>query len=721
MRAPGWRDWSRLLLRPFAALFFGTWLAGLLFAAVQLAAWNDELVRTLLQIRADSVFRMRMAEGREPIPREWYRTKALALLAASEKMQDDTTWALFVPGSWAAFDNLRQRVELRIERAFSDIAVETIRRELYFRASQLTGVPQDSQTADLLASGDCAPPPVAANSGPPAKLGAGPQDLPEYVAVESHLDSIEELDQAVQAMLALRSAGSADAENLRLLVRYTLGVELPGRLSRSVAFFRTSLKPEDVGLAASGVPRLQQAARCSVAKAMAALDTRLFERNDLLATEAFLAQRAPRLFAPGARPGPFAETIEGYREVIAALNQQEALLANPDYAWLHQAGGKPDPAHDRLLARISRVGLLGPETVELVRRQSGAATQRFSRQFSTVFGAGNEPAFVLRKDRSRLELSPQRLALRDALVGLLQEPFMTAPGDHALPTAAPAPLSWDTRRLQQALALADARRRFAADGLRKFPPAVRQAIARFVDGQLAQLVQDKTVEAMNPATAAASSGSSDLSAYRAQREQLARVYALLADLGARGTAEKLRALVSHDLVERLALAEKAMWASSMYSDRTQHFGWWQGEGSPIFQAFGVGDRLMLRYALSQQLRRLEEFGREAGAYLAYVDPSISSSATVLRWEGIVAELRRYRAGAPDSSLLALERYLLTLGPELNRTNCVERLAGAAPAGVRADEFGQRYIHIHNALLSRCTELRSPAQPPTPPRAATPFG
>jgi type VI secretion system protein ImpL len=716
MTGPSWRDGPRLLARLVATLVLGTWMAGLLVAAVQLSAWDDELVRTLLQIRADNVFRMRMAEGREPIPREWYRSKALALLAASEKMQDDTTWALFVPGSWAAFDSLRQRVELRIERAFSDIAAETIRRELYFRASQLTGVPQDSQTAELLATGDCAPPP---NPHRLEKPGTGPQELPEYIAVENHLVAIEELDQVVQAMLALRSPGSADAENLRLLVRYTLGVELPGRLSRSVAFFRTTLKPEDVGYAAAGVPRLRQAVRCSVANAMSALDTRLFDRNDLLATEAFLAQRAPRLFAPGARPAPFAETVEGYREVIAALNQQEALLAHADYAWLLRPGAGPDPAHDRLLARISRVGLLGPDTVEQVRRQSGAATQRFSRRFSTVFGAGNEPAFVWRKDRSRLELSPQRLALREGLVALLQEPFMTAPGDHALPVAAPAPLSWDTRRLQQALALADTRRRFAADGLRKFPPAVRQSVARFVDRHLAQLVQDKTVEAMSPAGAAAALGSSDLSAYRDQREQLARVHALLADLGAHGTAENLRALVSHDLVERLALIERAMLATSIYSDRTQHFGWWQGEGSPILQAFGVADALMLRYALSQQLRRLDESGREADAYLAYVDPSTASSATVVRWEGIVTELKRYRAGAPDSSLLALERYLVTLGPELNRSNCAERLAAAAPVGVRADEFGQRYLHIHNALLGRCAELRAAAQAPT--RAAIPFG
>ena len=721
MTQPGWREWSRLLVRPIAALVLFTWIAGLLVAAVQLAAWNDELVHTLLQIRADTVFRARMAEAREPIPREWYRSKALALLAASERIEDDTTWTLFVPGSWALFDNLRQRVALRIERAFSDIAVETIRRELYFRASQLTGVPQDSQTAELQANGDCQAPPVAAGADRIGKPAAGPQELPEYIAVENQLSAIEALDQSVRAMLALRSPAGADADQLRLLVRYTLGVELPGRLSRSAAFFRAGLKPEDLGYAMAGVPRVQQAARCSVAKAMDTLDTRLFERNDLFATEAVLAQRAARLFAPGARPGTFADTVEGYREVIDALNAQEALLAHADYAWLHHPSASLDPAHDRLLARIARVGLLGSEAVDEVRRHSGAASERFSRHFSKVFGKGNDPPFVWREDRGRLVLSPQRLALRDALVSLLQEPFMVPPGDRAVPAAAATPLSWDSRLLGETLALADARRHFAAEGLRKFPPAVRPSIAQFVDAHLAQLVLGRTVEAMSPASAMPVVGQSEIAAYRAQREQLARVQALLAELGARGRADKLRALLSRDLVERLALIEKAMWGSAIYSDRTQHFGWWQGEGSPVLQAFGATDNLMLRYSLSQQVRRLEELGREAGAYLVYVDPSIAATPTVQRWQGVVTELKRYRAGASDSSLLALERYLLSLGSELNRSNCAERLAAAAPAGARADEFGQRLVYIHNALTSRCAELRSPVRPPTPPRTAIPFG
>ncbi|MCM2251280.1 MAG: hypothetical protein NDJ19_02855 [Ramlibacter sp.] len=709
-RSGGWR----LPLRVAAAALLAIWTAGLLAAAVQLAAWEDELARTLLQIRADTVFREHMDARREPIPREWYRVKTLALLAASEKLKDDSRWALFVPGSWRLFDPLRQRAATRIERAFSDIAVETVRRELHFRASQLTGVPQDGQTAELVATGDCAsPPPVAM----PPRAGAAPSELAERSAVQAQLAAIEQLDGAVRAMVALQGQGGADPGHLRLLVRYTLGVELPGQLSRSVGFFRTGLKPEDVTFTARGVPRIQRAVRCSLAKAMHALDARMFERNDLLAAEAFLAARYARLFAPRAAPLGFGETVDAYREVIAALDEQQLLLERPEYGWLHRKGTAAGP-REPLLERIAAIGLLGPEAVVQVQRQSAVALERFRRQFGATFGptldAAGDAALVWSPQQGRLVLSAPRRALRDGLAALLRQPFMVAPARRAIPADAAGPLSWDSGRLQQALSFGEARRHFTDKELPNFPPGARAAVARFVDAHLADLVQDATVAALLPAGGAAA----DVAAYRAQHEQLAQVLALLAGLGARDRAEQLRSLLSRELLARLALADAAMARNAIFSDRTRHFGWWRGDGSPVLQAFGVADKLTLRYSLAQQLGQLEDIGREAGAYLPHGGASAAAYPTVQRWQGIVGELKRYRAGAADSSLLALEHYLVAVGAELDRANCVERLSLAAPPAGRTDEFAKLHAQIHNALLTRCVELRSAA---APARAAIPWG
>lgn len=479
MRRAGW------LLRRMVAVALGAWMAALAVAAVKLDAWNDDLVNTLLQIRADATLRERMAQQRETIPREWYRSKALALLAAAERLQDDAAWTLFIPGSWRLFDNLKERVGLRIERAFSEIAVETMRRELHFVASQITGVPLDAGTAALQAGRDCTRP------APPV-ADSGAREPAEFVAARDYLARVAQLDQALQAMSALQGPGPADPDDLRLLVRYTLGAELPGRLARSTGFVRRGLRPGEAAQAALSMARLQQAARCGLGKAMSALDTRLFERNELLATEAFLAQRTVRLFAPGARPGPAGETLQALREVAAALDQQHALLAHTDYAWMHRGTPSLGPTHEKLLASVVDIPLLlGPEAVDQVRRQSGKALLHFRGQFAAAFRNGGEPSLVWANDSGRLVPAPERIALRDGLHALLREPFMVQPGDGGFLVGEASLVSWDTQQLEQAVATGQVRRRFMANGLPKFPPAVRSAVARIVDAQLAQLVQDR--------------------------------------------------------------------------------------------------------------------------------------------------------------------------------------------------------------------------------------
>jgi len=704
MTRPHWMHlrWMRLHWTHLAGAALGFWAIGLVVAAVHLAAWNQELMRTLLQIRADTVFRQRMAELHETIPRDWYRSKALALLAASEKLQDDTYWMLFVPGSWRPFDDLRERLALRIEREFSEIAVETVRRELFYRASELTGVAQDKASAELLVGGGCAQPPLPRDV--PA-AGSAPQQLPEFIALQTHLDAMVQLDRALQAMLALQEHGSDDAGHLRVLVQYTLGAELPGQLTRAAVYFRSGLKPWDPAYNAVGLANLRYAARCSVGKAMAVLDVRLFERDDLIATEAYLSQRAARLLSPPSRPPPYAETVQGLREVVAALDRQEALLSHGDYGWLHRGAPSLGPVHEGLLARMAGIGLLGPEAVDQLRRHSSVGLQRFRDQFARTFGASGEPPLVWVADRGRLALSPQRVALRDGLVALLQEPFMAQPAARAFPASVASPLSWDTQRLDQALALADVRRRFASESLPQFPRPVQAGIAQIVNTQLAQMVQDGALEAMLPASGGEGPSAFDAAAFRAQRTQLSKVQALLAELGARGRAERLRALLAQDVLDRLALAEQALWRTPLFSPRVQEFSWWQGEGSPILQAFGVADGLTLRHLLAQGSGQLHEWSAQAQVLLAYADASIAFNPTVLRWQGMAPEMDRYRPGRAEGSLGALERYVVTLGPELNRGNCAERLS-ATPVSGGTDEFAQRHVQMHRALYARCIELRA---------------
>ncbi|NUO73151.1 MAG: hypothetical protein HOQ10_10590, partial [Frateuria sp.] len=92
----------RIDARQVAIALLAVWFFGLVGATVQLERWQAQLSRTLLQLAADKEFRARVSQ-RDEIDPQWYRRKALVLLAALEKVRRDTWWTLSIPGSWNRF------------------------------------------------------------------------------------------------------------------------------------------------------------------------------------------------------------------------------------------------------------------------------------------------------------------------------------------------------------------------------------------------------------------------------------------------------------------------------------------------------------------------------------------------------------------------------------------------------------------------------------------
>lgn len=691
-----------------AVLVLGGWSIGLLVATVQLGKRNPELAKALSQIETDANYRARASERGEVIPSDWYRAKTLSLLAAIEKLGTDKAWTFFMPGAWDVFDNLDERVAERIEREFGEIAINTLRRELYARAADMTGVSQDGSTSELIIGGECAAPAgFAAIAGAPRKASLAVEDLPEFAAILQYLTAVERLDQAIVSMVRLQKPSQNEANDLRLLVKYTLGAELPGNMSQSIRFFRGSDVPGSISPAAISVMHIQQAVRCTLGKGMNALDQRLFTNNDLLVSERLLTAQSARLFAPDARLGGYAQTVGGYREVLGAIKDQESLLATGKGGWMRQSGLNLGPAYDAALLRITQSRrLLGPEAAEQARQHAVTEFQKFSTEFYARFGAEGQSGITWQDKDARFALSVDRLALRDALTGLLAQPFMTPPGDREIPEImAQSILVWDTSRLDQALALSDAHKRFMGESLAKFPPATRASVAAFVNLQFARLISDQAIEALSISGRTDPGAVADAAAFDASRGRLIKVQALLTELGAKGKADNLRSLISQDAVARLRQVDDSLNQSELYAIRGRDLSYWLGDRGPLLQAFGVPDAPGMLQYLALQFSRAETLGRQSEIYLASLDSAAVDAQLARRWQAINRELERYRLKNPNGSLIVYEQFLLTVGADIDRANCQEKLAGKAPAGRPTDYFAERHLQVYNALLKRCNELR----------------
>ena len=379
--------------------------------------------------------------------------------------------------------NLQAQVQARVEHEFDEIVVETVRRELYARASRLTGVPLERGSGELQPAAECRSP-VPQSLEP--KLAGAADDLPEFVAVKDYVAGVQRLDAATADFFALQTSAGRP-EQLRQLVGYTLDKELPGALAGAVRMFHDT---DEVSIQRALMrSRLQWATRCALGKAMSALHTRLLSTNDLFALEQGYVERSTGLFETGARPIAFDRVLERYRAVHALLADQNTLLAKGRNDWMRQGTLQLGPAYQRVLQQVARTQLLGPEVVEQLQSESGAAFAEFRRQFQLAFGNQDDPGIVWQAGEQRFGLSPERQALLRGLDALLKTSFMAdeplgtdAKGLHDAKQAqgrakAPEPGTL-AKAVEDAKALAAERGRAMAQIVPTFPARMQPAVER---------------------------------------------------------------------------------------------------------------------------------------------------------------------------------------------------------------------------------------------------
>lgn len=695
--------------RGAAIVLLGGWSLGLVVATFQLNKYNPTWAKALTQIAIDTQYRTRAEARGESIPTEWYRSKTLSLMSTLERGGGTKAWTLFMPGSWAVFDSLDVRVAERIEREFGEIAIYTLRRELYARAAHLTGVQQEASTGELIVGAEClAPAGFTALVTAPHKPAMVVEELSEFSALLQYLSDVEHLDQAVMAMVRLQKPNQDEVNDLRLLVKYTLGADLPGNLSQSIRFFRSGDKAGSPSPAAISQVPVQRAVQCTLGKGIQALDKRLFVDNDLLVSERLLAAQNASLFSSSSGLGSYAQTLDGYKQVLATIRAQESLLAQSAGGWMRQSSLNLGLAYDAAILRVTQSQrLLGRESAEQARQHADAEFQRFGGEFDRRFGSGaDSPGVVWQAKEARFTLASERVALRDALAGLLAQPFMAATNERAMPAmTAQSLLVWDSAKLDQALSLGELHKQFMADGLLKFPPATRPQVTAFVNSQFANLVSAHAFEALSVSPRTVPGVLAVAVSFDASRKRLIQVQGLLVSLGDKTRADSLSHLISQDALARLRHVDESLNQAELYAIKGRDFSNWRGDSSPLLQAFSVPDVPGMLQYLALQFSRAEALGRQSEIYLASLDNASADTQLARRWQAINRELERYRLKNPNGTLVLYEQFLTSLGADTDRSNCSEKLLGKAPASRPGDYFAERHLQVYNALLKRCTDLR----------------
>ncbi|NDY91351.1 type VI secretion system protein [Ideonella livida] len=674
----------------------GAWALGLGLGSVVLHQQTGVLQGVLTQLQADLDTQARASRQGQPLPPDWQRQRTLALLQLMEQMDQRRLWSVFMPGSWPVVEGLPARVRQRLESAFADLAVVTLRSALYDQAAQLTGVPQDPATGELIAGAPCEPPRPTDLAATRPTLGL--EDLPEFARLMDQIGASGQIDQAAAAMQRLLDpAAAADGQDLRLLVRTTLGVDLPGQPDHAAALFR-SQRVRSAGFTLNG---LQLALHCGVQRRAAELWQRGLVRNDLLALRTRLGEQLAQRLEP-ADDEQAADRVDAWRTLLETLRTADLLLQRGGGQWLLQDGLRPGAAWEQLLARTAAQGLLGPAAAQQLREQGDTGLRQLQAQLAALEAQPLAGGVVWDATQARWVLEPSLAGLRDALAQLYALPLMASGAPRELSEGPSGLLAWDTARLDLALAGADLRKRLQTELVPKAPAELREALAGLIDQQVAVQVLDHLALARVPGGRPGGEGPTE-----AERQRLVRLQALLTELGAAAQADTLQGLMASDASSRLRRLDEALQRAELFTPAGRGFSAWTGDKGPAYAAFGQADAGALAAYLGQQRARLEALDQAAAPLLQALGSRSNSLAE--RWGALHQDLERYRLKNPNSSLLQLENWLLGLA-EVDVDNCTQRTA-LRPASLSRghDLAAERQLQLASALAQRCGELRAVAQ------------
>ena len=675
------------------------WVLGLMFSTVRLHGLGGDVVGYLQTLGRDTSASL-LAKDRNVIDPQQSQQRAMEALKNIEQIGNAHLWSPFMPGSWPWFDDLQDRVQRRMEKGFADNAFEPLRRSAYARVSLLTGAPVDARSGTLFIGGRCATPVAMKQLGAVPAVGLDVGTTPEYAPLTAYVDGVAELDRALQAMMRLKSpdTGAPSGEDLALVVRVLLNAEMNGNLARTAALFRKVAKD----VPSLVIEPMQEVSSCSFKLSVKALSNRLFRNNGLLKAEQTINESLAALY----QGDPKAEVnIAPWQALRSALHAQESYLMTGTGAWMHRDKLDLGPAWANLLQQVESISLLGKASADDARLQTEEGFRWFSAQWDAPLPDETHPQGLSQglewsEAKSSWAFAPDRRSLLDALNGLLSQPFMKSSHVGRLPEVpAGSTVSWDSARLDQVLALADARKRVQTDFLPKFPAMLQGPAARLADAALADTARDILTQSY-----LVSGRDAPAPVNEADHAKALRVRAWLQENGAANVADNLSAVLTQDALTRLQQLDDTLTRAELFVPRDRGFRSWNGAKGPLLDAFGATDMGGLQAYVGHQMAFIETTGKSAEALLAQLGGAGAGNPSVLRWQATVADLGRYKLKSPSSSLTTLEQFILSGAADISIDNCLDKLSARAAQRRAGDLFAERMQALQAGLYSRCREL-----------------
>ncbi|MEK9812815.1 MAG: type VI secretion system protein, partial [Bordetella sp.] len=238
------------------------WLLGLIVTSYQLHRIFPRIAEGIEDLNRDAVLRNVTRPMENEDTTEWRTRTATSLIMGLENIQasriirpnsgsDDVVINPFMPGSWPYWDPLLADLKVRIEREFDEVVVQTVRQVIIEKGEKLTGTSSlgllSTSNNQFSESVSCRPDELSRSdfSGQSERRHVNQtlaiNNMEHYQRLARFIDEAASLNNAINAYQSVDVPSNKAEDDLRYLLRYTLGQPFEQPLTASVSLFHSAL------------------------------------------------------------------------------------------------------------------------------------------------------------------------------------------------------------------------------------------------------------------------------------------------------------------------------------------------------------------------------------------------------------------------------------------------------------------------------------------------
>ncbi len=316
-------------------------------------------------------------------------------------------------------------------------------------------------------------------------------------------------------------------------------------------------------------------------------------------------------------------------------------------------------------------------------------------------------------------LSQGAKMLETALDELLGQGFTRVESRNTLESRIPPGyrVTWDVRRLQEAGELYKRFEDFHDNGLQKFPVSVQERLEVIARDQLCAKMSERIAEAegLEPAPEVESlllferEIQAEVENFEAAGPLLSGLASTFQRLGRNDLRDQVAGLQAAQGYALLRSIDQLLREEKLYKPKGDGFGWWDGDGGVVYKAFDAGNPGELAAYLDAQRMRVKHLAvHYAEPVLRVLGDSRRQGGDlrelVVRWDGILGQLRHYDDKRPGNSVAELEAMLITEMADLKLGNCFQTITARELAQPSRDFFLASRNTLMRGVYDRCQEL-----------------